>query len=170
MILNNDHWLELRTMILDPKRWDELRDLLGLSQADGEEMSPSRMCTGVMPESVECQYVMANAGADFWHWCMSVSLLRVASSRVKEWYRIPHGKPHGGYDSFLLSRLSDANLRYADLSETNLMSIDLRRADLIGTNLSDTDLRHADLRRASYSNETVLPEGFIAPWRGMVKR
>ena len=42
------------------------------------------------------------------------------------------------------TNLSDANLRYADLSDANLRGADLRYADL-----SDANLRYADLRYAS---------------------
>ena len=154
MNMNNEHWSKLRSMILDPKQWNELRELLGLSQVDGTEMSPERSCTGVMPESMECEYVCANAGAEFWHWCMSVSLAWVAGGRIKEWYGIPYGKQHGDNDSFLIPDLSGAYLTGANLSRTNLIRANLIRAnlygaDLTGANLSGADLIGADLRNTN---------------------
>ena len=61
------------------------------------------------------------------------------------------------------ANLSDADLRYADLSGADLRSANLRYADLSGANLSDADLRHADLRGAD------LDYSCLPLWCGSLK-
>ena len=139
---NPEHWSNIRSMLLDSSKWWELRQLLGLSVVDGEELDHTRACTGVMPDTVECVYICANAGADFWKYQMDVSIAQVVSSRLKQWYSLKWEDKGGEIGSCLDQRLSD---------------------------LRGADLRGACLRGAVYNQHTQFPQGFDPITRGMVE-
>ena len=192
-----EHWARLRSMLLDPSQWWELRQLLGMSVVDGEELDHTRACTGVMPDTVECAYVCANAGSDFWKYQMDVSVAQVVSSRLKQWYSLLMSEKGGECGSCLDQRRADlrgADLRGAYLSSAYLRRADLRGADLRGANLRGADLRGADLRwadlrladlsfadlrkanltwasltGAKYNQHTKFPRGIDPVARGMVR-
>ena len=149
--MNNERWSQIRTMLLDPSQWWELRQMVGMDVVDGEELDHPRACTGVMPDTLECRYICANAGADFWKWNYDVSLVTVVAQRMKLWRSLDYVEPCGEEGSCLDQRganLRDTDLIGADLIGASLIGADLRDADLRCAELNCADLRWSDLRWA----------------------
>lgn len=115
-----EHWSRLRSLLLDPLHWPELWSRLEWKVLYGQTIALTPECTGFMPDTIESEYVCANAGPDFWQWCLNVAIARTSSDIGKD--------------------LSAANLNYADLSGIALRHADVSKATLRGANLRDTEL------------------------------
>ena len=144
-----EHWSRLRSMLLDSSKWWELRQLLGLSVVDGEELDHTRACTGVMPDTVECAYVCANAGEDFWKYQIDVSIALCVSSRLKQWYSLGW-KDKGGESGSCLDQ------RGADLRWALLWGANLSKANLLGAKVTQ-----AQLDQAASLEGATMPDGIV---------
>ncbi len=94
---------------------------------------------------------------------------------------VEHAKWYDDNNKGIQANLSGADLRYANLSNTNLSSInfggaDLRRANLSYANLKNAYLRQTDLRHACLNgaknipgyviaSTNILPDGDLVGWK-----